>query len=223
MPIAKDQEAGACRRCPTTAIPKHYSIVAMSALGFALFSTSIGPCGIAWNARGVAAVQLPERDETATRARLLRRCPEAHEAEPPEHIRQAIDSIAALLGGEHRDLSGIALDMAGVPPFQQRVYTIARGIAAGSTLSYGEIAERLGDKTAARDVGEAMGQNPFPIIVPCHRVLGAGGKLGGFSAHGGITTKLRLLEIEGAQVGTAPTLFGSLPLTAPRRRHAPNR
>jgi methylated-DNA-[protein]-cysteine S-methyltransferase len=197
--------------------------------GFALFSTPIGRCGIAWNPRGVVAVQLPERDENATRVRLLRRCPEANEAEPPEHIRQAIDAIIALLGGEHRDLAGVALDMAHVSPFQQRVYAIARGIPAGSTLSYGEIADRLGDKSASREVGEAMGQNPFPIIVPCHRVLAAGGKLGGFSAHGGITTKLRLLEIEGASVGETPTLFGSLPLTAPRRRrpvrasHAPNR
>ncbi len=184
---------------------------------FTLFTTPIGACGIAWTTHGVAAVQLPERDENATRARLLRRCPGAHEAEPPEHIRQAIDTIAALLGGEHRELSDVSLDMSGVPPLHQLVYAIARGIPAGSTLSYGEIAERLGDKSAARDVGEAMGQNPFPIIVPCHRVLAAQGKLGGFSAHGGVTTKLRLLEIEGAQIGEAPTLFGSLPLTAPRR------
>ena len=183
----------------------------------ALFDTSIGRCGIAWNQRGITGVQLPERDEPATRARLLRRSPGAQEAAPPEQIRQAIDTIVALLGGEHRDLSAVALDMSEVPPFHQRIYAIARGIPAGSTLSYGEIAVRLGDKAAARDVGEAMGQNPFPLIVPCHRVLAAGGKLGGFSAHGGITTKLRLLEIERAPIGEAPTLFDSLPLTAPRR------
>jgi len=124
-----------------------------------------------------------------------------------------------LLRGEKRDFSAIALDMAGVPEFHQKVYAVARTIPVGATLSYGEIAARLGDRGAAREVGEAMGQNPFPIIVPCHRVLAAGGKVGGFSAAGGVTTKLRLLGIEGAQVGEAPTLFDSLPLRArPRRR-----
>ncbi|HME27566.1 MAG TPA: MGMT family protein [Acetobacteraceae bacterium] len=124
-----------------------------------------------------------------------------------------------MLRGEARDLSAIALDMEGVPQFHQRVYAVARAIPAGATLSYGDIAARLGDTSKAREVGEAMGQNPFPIIVPCHRVLAAGGKVGGFSAAGGITTKLRLLGIEGAQVGEAPTLFESLPLAArPRRR-----
>jgi methylated-DNA-[protein]-cysteine S-methyltransferase len=103
--------------------------------------------------------------------------------------------------------------------FQQCVYAVARSIPPGATLSYGEIAARLGDRGAARDVGEAMGLNPFPIIVPCHRVLAAGGKVGGFSASGLVTTKLRLLDIEGAQVGEAPTLFESLPLAVgPRRR-----
>jgi methylated-DNA-[protein]-cysteine S-methyltransferase len=147
--------------------------------------------------RGVAAVQLPERDESATRTRLQRRCPNAQEADPPNHVRQAIDAVTALLHGEYRDLSAVVLDMSSIPPFQQRVYAVARGIPAGATLSYGEIAVRLGQPGAAREVGEALGQNPFPIIVPCHRVLGAGGKPGGFSAHGGVMTKLRLLEIEG--------------------------
>ena len=118
-----------------------------------------------------------------------------------------IEGIEGLLRGEARDFSTVTLDLDGVTPFQQRVYAVARTIPAGATLSYGEIATRLGDRSAARDVGEAMGQNPCPIIVPCHRVLAAGGKVGGFSAAGGVTTKLRLLEIEGAQVGEAPTLF----------------
>jgi methylated-DNA-[protein]-cysteine S-methyltransferase len=108
--------------------------------------------------------------------------------------------------------------MEDVPPFHQRVYAVARTIPPGATLSYGEIAVRLGDRGAARDVGEALGQNPFPIIVPCHRVLAAGGKVGGFSASGGVATKLRLLDIEGAQVGEAPSLFERLPLAAPPRR-----
>ena len=109
--------------------------------------------------------------------------------------------------------------MDGIAPFRRAIYAVLRGIPAGATLSYGEIAARLGDGSAARDVGEAMGKNPFPIIVPCHRVVAAGGRLGGFSAAGGVTTKLRLLNIEGAHVGEVPTLFDSLPLAArPGRR-----
>ncbi|MGC1411963.1 MAG: methylated-DNA--[protein]-cysteine S-methyltransferase [Acetobacteraceae bacterium] len=191
----------------------------MPPLEFALFATAVGPCGIAWNVRGVAGVQLPERSEGSTRARLQRRYPDAREAVPPAPIQQAIDDIAALLRGNARDLSAVPLDMADVTGFQQGVYSVARSIPFGATLSYGEIAARLGDRGLAREVGEALGQNPFPIIVPCHRVVAAGGKPGGFSAAGGVTTKFRLLDIEGAQVGEAPTLFDHLPLAArPGRR-----
>lgn len=185
--------------------------------GFALFETAIGCCGIVWSGRGVAGVQLPERSEDATRRRLLRRFPAARGAAPPQDIQRAIDGIVALLGGEPRDLTAVTIDTAGVADFNRRVYAIARTIAPGATLSYGEIAERLGDRSSARDVGQALGQNPFPIIVPCHRVLAAGGKVGGFSAPGGVVTKLRLLTIEGAQPD-GPTLFDRLPLSAPRRR-----
>lgn len=191
----------------------------MAALAFALFETPIGSCGIAWSNDGVAGVQLPERTEDATRARLRRRYPEALEAAPPDRIRPALDGIRDLLRGEKRDLSDVPVDLAAVSPFQQRLYAVLRTIPAGDTISYGELATRLGEDITARDVGEAMGQNPVPIIVPCHRVVAAGGKLGGFSAAGGVTTKLRLLEIEGAHVGETPTLFDSLPLAAkPRRR-----
>jgi methylated-DNA-[protein]-cysteine S-methyltransferase len=190
----------------------------MSDQGFAIFPTAIGSCGIAWGPRGVAGVQLPERTAQATRDRLRRRYPDAVEAPPRSDIQQAIDAIVGLLQGEAQDLSGIALDMVDISPFRQRLYGVLRGIPAGATLSYGDLAARLGNGCTARDVGEAMGQNPFPIIVPCHRVLAAGGKVGGFSAPGGVTTKLRMLQIEGASVGEAPTLFSDLPLTAPRRR-----
>jgi methylated-DNA-[protein]-cysteine S-methyltransferase len=191
-----------------------YGAAIMSAQGFALFDTAIGCCGIAWGARGIVGVQLPERNDRATRDRLSRRFPDACEVEPPSVIRQAIAGIVALLRGEARDLSFIVLDMESIPPFRQAIYAVLRAIPAGATLSYGEIATRLGNGSNARDVGEAMGQNPFPIIVPCHRVVAAGGKVGGFSAAGGVTTKLRLLNIEGAPVGEAPTLFESLPLSA---------
>jgi methylated-DNA-[protein]-cysteine S-methyltransferase len=179
----------------------------MTEHGFALFDTDIGPCGIAWGARGIIGVQLPEATEARTRARLVRRYPHAREAPPPAQVRRVIDGIVSLLGGQASDLSGAALDMDGLPAFDRSVYEVARGIAPGATLSYGEIAARLGERGLARDVGQALGRNPFPIIVPCHRVLAAGGKAGGFSANGGVTTKLRLLTIERARTSDAPTLF----------------
>jgi methylated-DNA-[protein]-cysteine S-methyltransferase len=148
---------------------------------------------------------------------VRRRFPAASEAPPSPDVRLAIDGIVALLRGEARDLSDVAIDNDGVPEFNVRVYAIARTIPPGQTLTYGEIAERLGDRTLAREVGTALGQNPCPIIMPCHRVLAAGGKAGGFSANGGVTTKLRLLSIEGAQPN-GPTLFGSLPLVAAPKR-----
>jgi O-6-methylguanine DNA methyltransferase len=179
----------------------------MTEHGFALFDIDIGPCGIAWGARGIIGVQLPETSEARTRARLVRRYPHAREAPPPADVRRVMDGIVSLLGGQASDLSAAALDMDGLPEFDRRVYEVARGIAPGATLSYGEIAARLGERGLARDVGQALGRNPFPIIVPCHRVLAAGGKAGGFSANGGVTTKLRLLTIERARTSDAPTLF----------------
>jgi methylated-DNA-[protein]-cysteine S-methyltransferase len=184
----------------------------MGACGFALFETAIGSCGIAWSERGIIGVQLPEGSARATQSRLLRRFPSASEATPPADVRRTIEDIIALLGGERRDLGGAVLDSRAVPDFNRRVYDIARAIPAGSTLSYGEVAECLGDRNVARDVAQALGQNPFPIIVPCHRVMAAGGKTGGFSAPGGVRTKLRLLSIERAQPRGSPTLFADLPL-----------
>jgi methylated-DNA-[protein]-cysteine S-methyltransferase len=172
---------------------------------FTLFDTAIGRCAIAWSERGIVGVQLPERDDDAMRARLLRRHPDAREAAPPEEVARAIDGIVALVAGEPRDLADVVLDLGGVPEFNRRVYAVARTIKPGATLTYGAIAAQLGEADA-RAVGEAMGHNPCPIIVPCHRVVAAGGKTGGFSAPGGAATKRRLLAIEGASA-EAPTLF----------------
>lgn len=171
----------------------------MAPHGFALFDTGIGRCGIAWSELGLSAVQLPESRDLETTARLLQRLPNASEAPPPPDVQRALDAIVALLRGEAIDLSHVRLDMTGVPQFHRRVYDVARTIPAGTTISYGEIARRLGAPGSARAVGQALGHNPFPIVVPCHRVLATGGEAGGFSASGGVTTKLRLLSIEGAQ------------------------
>lgn len=188
----------------------------MTSQNFALFETAIGTCGIVWTARGICGVQLPEKDLAATRARLHRRHPTAVEAVPSAEAQRAVDGIVALLSGEKRDLTDIAIDDERQAEFNKRVYAIARKIPPGQTMTYGEIAERLGDKLLARDVGQAMGENPTPLIMPCHRVLAAGGKTGGFSAPGGVVSKLKLLTIEGAQPNK-PTLFEHLPLAVKRR------
>jgi methylated-DNA-[protein]-cysteine S-methyltransferase len=186
---------------------------------FSIFDTTLGACGIVWTARGIAGIQIHDGSERATRAGLLRRFPGAREATPPADVQHVIDGIGALLRGERPDLTGVAIDTEDLPAFNRKVYDITRAIPPGATLTYGKIAERLGDKLLARDVGQALGQNPIPLIVPCHRVLASGGKPGGFSASGGVVTKLRLLTIEAAQPN-GPTLFDHLPLAAKRRQHS---
>jgi methylated-DNA-[protein]-cysteine S-methyltransferase len=176
--------------------------------------------GLAWGEHGLVAIQLPEATPEATRRRLRRRCPEVPAdsggqgvkpgeavsnkvpadslAALPAPMARAIKALTALLAGQRADLGDVPLDLAGLPDFDRRVYEIARAIPPGETLTYGAIAQRLGQPGAAREVGAALGRNPFPLVVPCHRVVAAGGKLGGFSAAQGTVTKRRLLEIEGA-------------------------
>ena len=177
------------------------------AQGFACFDTALGICGIAWGQDGIVGVQLPEVDAAATRARMQRRFPGLAEATPTPEAQQAIAGVQGLLRGERSGLQDIRLDMTGVPEFHRRAYQMARSLAVGETISYGEMARRLGEPGAARAVGQAMGSNPFAPIVPCHRVLAAGGRSGGFSAPGGARTKLRMLAIEGAAPNGQPSLF----------------
>lgn len=176
---------------------------------FALFDTTIGRCGLAWGPRGVVGVQLPERSEMTTVTRILRHCPHAEEVEPPKQYARAIEDIQALLCGEKKSLRTITLDMSRVPAFNARVYATARAIAPGTTRTYGEVARAIGDPDGARAVGQALSRNPFAIVVPCHRVVGADFKLVGFSATGGIATKLKLLQIEGWRA-KEPMLFDEL-------------
>jgi methylated-DNA-[protein]-cysteine S-methyltransferase len=171
---------------------------------FTLFDTPIGRCGIAWTALGISCLQLPEADDTHTRARLRRQVPGACESPPSAEAGRAIEAVRALLFGERIDLSFVTVDWAAVAPFDRRVYEVARTIPPGRTLTYGEVAARIGEPAAARAVGRALGQNPFAIIVPCHRVLAKGARTGGFTANGGVALKLRLLAIEGAQTSFSP-------------------
>ena len=179
----------------------------MDRVKFTLFDTAIGRCAVGWAARGIVAVQLPQPNEAQTRVRLRQRYPDLEEAAPTVEIQRAIAGIVTLLEGVPVDLSAIALDLDGSPEFNRRVYAIARTIPPGATLTYGDIAKRLGGVELSRNVGTALGQNPCPIVVPCHRVLAAGGKPGGFSANGGVVTKLKMLAIEGAAVNHTPSLF----------------
>lgn len=174
--------------------------------GYVLFDTAIGRCGLAWGSRGIIGVQLPEKTADQTEARLRRRFPSARPLPLPSEIAEARDQIVALLRGEHRMLDRIVLDTSRLPEADRHIYAIARAIRPGETTTYGEIAAQV-IGSDARSVGKSMGRNPFPIIVPCHRVVQAGGKLGGFSGAGGTGTKLRLLRIEGAISPQPPSLF----------------
>jgi methylated-DNA-[protein]-cysteine S-methyltransferase len=174
---------------------------------FALFDSPIGPCGIAWTAAGISGLQLPGADAEGTRRRMSRRFPGAVERPVPPGVQRAIDRILALLSGGRDDLADLPLDLSGVPAFDRRVYEAARNTPPGRTTSYGAIARQLDAPTESRAVGQALGRNPVAIIVPCHRVLGADGRMGGFSAPGGTATKRRMLEIEGAAALSAGPLF----------------
>lgn len=183
----------------------------MTVYGFTLFDTPIGTCSLVWKDSRIVGLRLPEASPAATRARIKRRWPEAEEqAAAPPAMQVVIDRVLVLLRGERIDLGDVPLDFGEAPEFHQRAYAIARTIPAGQTMTYGEIAKRLGMPHESREVGQAMGKNPVAIIMPCHRVLGADGKMGGFSANGGVATKRRILEIEGAAAVSAGPLFAGL-------------
>ncbi|HEY1605348.1 MAG TPA: methylated-DNA--[protein]-cysteine S-methyltransferase [Allosphingosinicella sp.] len=184
----------------------------MSGAGFTLFPTAIGTCALVWRGGAIVGAALPEENDAAARARLARRFPDAEEADPPAVVVDAIDRVARLLAGEAVDLSPIPLDLSAADAFERSVYAATRAIPRGEVRTYGEIAAALDAPGAARAVGIALGRNPIPILVPCHRVLAAQGRSGGFSAPGGTKTKFRMLAIEGARRPGEPELFDSLPL-----------
>ena len=139
----------------------------MTAHHSAIFDTAIGRCGIVCGKRGVNAVQLPMSNEDKTRVRIRQRHGDIAEAPPPRDVQSAIDGIVELLAGKPNDLRDVVLDLDGVPEFNRGVYDIARTIPPGKTMTYGDIAKRLGGVELSRDVGQALGRNPCPIVVPC--------------------------------------------------------
>ncbi|MGW6378039.1 methylated-DNA--[protein]-cysteine S-methyltransferase [Rhodococcus sp. NPDC055112] len=181
----------------------------MRSLEFALFDTPVGRCAVVWGEHGIVGFQLPEGSDELTLERNAQLFPDAAEGDPDSSpaARRAIDGVVSLLTGEPDPLTDVQLDLRSVPDFDSRVYAVTRAIEPGATLTYGEVAARIGSPDAAQAVGQALGRNPIPILVPCHRVLAAGGKTGGFSAHGGAVTKRALLTIERAPGFDEPTLF----------------
>ena len=214
---SKQRYSKSCSYDLTFAAPlddSEYAVTSMTSeqpIHHHVFDTAIGPCGVAWSARGLVGVQLPEQDRAATERRLAAKVGSAGAAEPPAAVQALIADIRRYCAGERIDFSAVPVDLAGVDDFRLKLYAALRAIGFGRTTTYGALAKEIGlaDPEAAREVGTAMGRNPVPIVIPCHRVLAAGGKLGGFSAHGGAATKEKLLAIEGVRFdGGAPRLPG---------------
>jgi methylated-DNA-[protein]-cysteine S-methyltransferase len=176
-------------------------------LGYTWFATAVGECALAWSDAGLTGIWLPETQAGDLRRKLARRFAGAGEARPPVAVADAIDAMTRLLAGARVDLGDVTLDLAAIDAFRRRVYAVARTIAPGRVLSYGEVTRLVGGDASARAVGQALGANPFPIVVPCHRVVAAAGALGGFSSPGGVAVKRRLLAIEDARADGPPDLF----------------
>lgn len=176
---------------------------------FAVFETAIGFCAIAWSARGVVRFLLPEESAAATEERIRALCPDAQPAAPRAWVAELVARVKRHLGGASEDFADVPLDTADVSPFHAAVYEALRKVPSGATTTYGALGRRIGGSTgAARAVGTAMKKNPYALLVPCHRVVGSDGKLHGFSAHGGLVTKAKLLAIEGLPSAEQGSLFG---------------
>jgi methylated-DNA-[protein]-cysteine S-methyltransferase len=176
---------------------------------YCVFDTAIGPCGMAWSERGLRRLQLPEPDRGATERRLNKDAVRATGAAPAE-IDQLIADIQGYMTGRSVDFAGVAIDLTSVEPFECGVYAAARAVPWGHTVSYGELARRIDSPGAARAVGRALARNPVPVVVPCHRILAKGHRIGGFSAPGGTFTKERLLALEGVRVEAGTPLLPGL-------------
>ena len=177
---------------------------------YTIFETAGGFCGIAWNDVGISRFQLPARTAEAVERLLRRRLPDAEPGEPTPMAAEAIAAVRRYFAGEEMDFSRFELDLCDQPPFFRQIYAAARRVGWGRTTTYGTLARELGaGPEAARDVGQAMAQNPVALIIPCHRVLAAGGKVGGFSAPGGAAAKRRMLKLEGVDTEPPPPAQGA--------------
>ena len=171
-----------------------------------VFQTAMGFCAVAWSERGITRFQLPTKSAEAAERLIRRRAPGAEPADPPKDVAAVVAAAQRYFGGQEIDFSHVRLDLADEDAFFSRIYDALRGVGWGRTTTYGALAKEVGaGREAARDVGQAMAKNPVPLIIPCHRVLAAGGKVGGFSAPGGSATKMRMLELEGVRVGPPET------------------
>jgi len=186
-------------------------LAGMSGESYSLFQTILGACAIVWRDAMIVLIKLPSNAPRETRRHVLADFTDAKEASPPPAIAATIEKIECAISGAPTDFSGAPIDQSGFADFQSRIYRITQSIASGSTLTYGEVAARAGDPGAAQAVGQCLGANPFPVVIPCHRVIGADGKMIGFSASGGVETKKKLLEIEGAFALDKLPLFGGAP------------
>jgi methylated-DNA-[protein]-cysteine S-methyltransferase len=176
--------------------------MSQAAQSYHVFETPMGFCGIAWSDAGVARFQLPTKTAEAAERLICRRAPSAEPGLPPADVAAVVEAAKRYFAGEEIDFSQVQVDLAGEDAFFAQIYGALRGVGWGRTTTYGALAKEVGaGREAARDVGEAMARNPAPLIIPCHRVLAAGGKIGGFSAPGGSKTKTRMLELEGVRVG----------------------
>ncbi len=178
-----------------------------STVRFARFATAVGECALAWSDTGLTGVWLPEPRAGGLKRKIEGGVPMPIESPPPAEAAEAIAKIQRLLAGAPEDLRAVRLDWSAVPEFARAVYVVARDVPPGRVVTYGQVAREVGKEADARAVGQALGANPFPIVVPCHRVIAADGRLGGFSAPGGTTTKQRLLAIEKARPDGPPGLF----------------
>ena len=171
-----------------------------------VFETAAGFCGIAWSAQGITHFQLPTPSQEETQHLLLRRVPDSESASPSGETANAIAAVQRYFDGHATDFSAFTLDLQGQSPLYREIYAAARRVGWGHTTTYGALAKEAGSgPEAARDVGQAMAKNPVALLIPCHRVLAAGGRLGGFSAPGGPSAKIRMLELEGIHVGPLPS------------------
>ncbi len=183
----------------------------MKADSYAVFETALGFCGIAWSDNGITRFQLPTEYAAASERLLLRRMSGAKVAEPTPDIAGVIETVRRYFEGGEVDFSDLNLDLDGQDDLFKQIYALARRLHWGQTTTYGALAKQIDtDPRLARDVGQAMAKNPIPLIIPCHRVLAAGGKVGGFSAPGGAASKVRMLELEGVVMAPEPPAQQSL-------------